>query len=233
MTFARAVFMFAIIMLMVGVMASRIMLQNVFGPSAQPLATAAVAEQPDPSATRGSSRVLHKKSATPRTMSTSTSGGGLMTGRGGTRPGSHAVRRHHTAAIHRKRPLPTAVPVPTRPSGVFDLARYWVDQNVVRHGNTIAMGYVIDNETGRTMRVMLGASLKSSRAGSWLAQSLSDPAHDVVAIVPPGISTHTRYFTLPAGLHPGSYDVAWGLRNASTGMRAGLVAAPRALQVVG
>lgn len=230
MTFPRAVFLFAIVMLMVGLMASRIMLQNLFGPSAQPLATAAVAEQPNASTTPTTSRTAPHR-AKPAAMSTA-----VALHRHKARfahPGRprHA-RRHLHAVIRRAVATPTPVPVPTRPSGIFALTRYWVDENVARHGNTIALGYTVDNETGRTMRVMLGASVKPVRAASWVSQSLSDPGHDVVAVVPPGISTHTRYFTLPAGLRPGSYDVAWGLRDAVTGLRAGLVAAPAALQVV-
>ena len=112
------------------------------------------------------------------------------------------------------------------------LTSYWVNQSVARDGRTIALGYVIDNGTGQTMRIMLGASLKSSRTLSWAAQSVNDPYHDVVAVVPPGVSTHIRYFTLPSGVRPGHYDVAWGLRNAASGIREGLVAAPSALQIV-
>jgi len=113
------------------------------------------------------------------------------------------------------------------------LANYWVNQTVVRHGRTFALGYVINNGTGHTLHLMLGASLKSSHTLSWAVKALSDPGHDVVAIVPPGVSTHERFFTLPSRVRPGAYDVAWGLRNAVTGDRAGLVAAPGALKVLG
>jgi hypothetical protein len=92
------------------------------------------------------------------------------------------------------------------------------------------VGYVIDNGTGRTKRVMLGASIKSGSVLSWLS-SISDPAHDVIATVPPGLSTHIRYFTLSTSLRPGTYDVAWGLRDEPSGRRDAVVAAPEALIV--
>ncbi|HZS93585.1 MAG TPA: hypothetical protein VFA78_02215 [Chloroflexota bacterium] len=98
-------------------------------------------------------------------------------------------------------------------------------------GETIEIGYVINNGTGHTARVTLGASLKFHRVYSWLAGQINDPFHDVVAVVPPGISNHVRYFTLPSRLKPGTYDVAWGLRNASTGKPLALVAADDALRV--
>jgi hypothetical protein len=114
---------------------------------------------------------------------------------------------------------------------VVTLANYWVGSTTTHPGTTIAVGYVIDNETGKTAHVELGASVKASSQLSWAADSISDPSHDVVAVVPPGISRHVRYFTLSPGLRAGSYDIAWGLRNPSTGTRVALVAAPSALRV--
>jgi hypothetical protein len=128
------------------------------------------------------------------------------------------------------KPTATPLPTPSPTPGIVTLVRYWVGTPDARHGQTISVGYVIDNETGRTAQLMLGASIKSDRILSW-GESLSDPAHDVVAVVPPGVSTHVRYFTLPSGLKPGSYAVAWGLRDALSGERTALVAAPSALQV--
>jgi hypothetical protein len=94
----------------------------------------------------------------------------------------------------------------------------------------IAIGYVIHNDTGRTERIMLGASLKAQWTPSW-SEAINDTYHDVVAIVPPGATVHVRYFTLPAGLRPGEYDVAWGLRDAATGRRLGLAFAPDVVNV--
>jgi hypothetical protein len=79
---------------------------------------------------------------------------------------------------------------------------------------------------------MLGASVKSNRSLSWAGGSFSDPSRDVIATVPPGISTHIRYFAIPPGIHPGTYDVAWGLRDAATGQRDALVAASSVLRVI-
>jgi hypothetical protein len=112
------------------------------------------------------------------------------------------------------------------------LARYWVSTTSAVAGETVSIGYVIDNGTGRAERLELGASIKSDRVLSWLTGQINDPPHDVVAIVPPGVSTHVRYFTLPRGLRSGVYDVAWGLRDATTGQREALVAAAEALRVM-
>ncbi|HLJ65726.1 MAG TPA: hypothetical protein VKX16_00020 [Chloroflexota bacterium] len=131
------------------------------------------------------------------------------------------------------RPTSTPAPSATPASGTLALLRYWVGTPAARPGQTIEVGYVIDNGTGRTMHEVLGVSLKSSRALSWATSAVSDPGHDVVATVLPGTSTHIRFFTLPPGLRPGWYDVAWGLRSPITGARVGLVFAPTALRVRG
>lgn len=128
--------------------------------------------------------------------------------------------------------LPTAAPLPTSTalSGVVALERYWIGTPSARAGTVISVGYVIDNGTGHTARIMLGASLKSSQTVGWIA-SIADPSHDVVAAVLPGVSTHIRYFTLPSHLRAGAYDIAWGLRNALNGRRDALVFASAALYV--
>jgi hypothetical protein len=110
------------------------------------------------------------------------------------------------------------------------LSNYWVNGQSARSGQTIAVAYVIRNDTGRTERIMLGASLKARSAPSWTA-AINDPYHDVVAVVPPGSTVHVRYFTLPSRLRPGTYDVAWGLRDVATGRRLGLAFAPSVVTV--
>jgi hypothetical protein len=144
----------------------------------------------------------------------------------------HAVVRRKPTPVPTATTLPTAVPSPT-PSGVVTLTNYWVGSTTAHPGTTIAVGYVIDNETGATAHIELGASVKASSQLSWATDSISDPSHDVVAVVPPGISRHVRYFTLSSRLPAGSYDIAWGLRNPSTGSRVALVAASSALRVQG
>ncbi|HEX6508904.1 MAG TPA: hypothetical protein VF221_14850 [Chloroflexota bacterium] len=134
------------------------------------------------------------------------------------------------------RPTATALPRPTpttTPTGVITLTNYWVGATTARAGNTIAVGYVIDNQTGHTARVELGASVMPVSRLNWATSSISDPAHDVVAVVPPGVSTHVRYFSLAPRLKAGSYSVAWGLRDAATGQRVALSAAADALRVQG
>ncbi|GAC1321496.1 MAG: hypothetical protein NVS2B16_11150 [Chloroflexota bacterium] len=234
MTFVRGIFLFALVMLVVGMVGSRIMLQNIFGSAAHPAVTRPVANRATPSRVVAARRHTARAGiASARSHATS----GLRPHHHMTLSQAHArprARAHIPAAravALVQTPIPTPIPLPTPTIGPVSIARYWVNQTAARHGNTVALGYVINNPTGHTIRMMLGASVKSTRAMSWAAQSLSDPAHDVVAIVPPGISTHTRFFTLPSRLHPGAYDVAWGLRNATSGRRDGLVAAPSALRV--
>jgi hypothetical protein len=111
------------------------------------------------------------------------------------------------------------------------LERYWIGSLHAVRGATISIGYVIDNATGRTQRIMLGASIKGAHVLNWLTESVNDPSHDVIAIVPPGITTHMRYFTVPARLRPGAYDVAWGLRNAMNDGRDALVFSGAILRV--
>ena len=115
---------------------------------------------------------------------------------------------------------------------IIRLVNYWVGTPRVRRGRTVSVGYVIDNETGVTVRLMLGASIKGAHDGSWASDAISDPAHDVVATVAPGTTTHVRFFAIWPNLRPGAYDVAWGLQDAQTGRRVALVMAGDALQVV-
>lgn len=205
MTFARAVFACAFLMLLVGVAASRVVAQHLFGSSGPSLGSIAVESTPTP---------------TPRAPATATSR--IVRPSATTRP--TPVPRHSPTAT----PPPTA----TATTGTVTLARYWVGAVASRPGETVSIGYTIDNGTGRTARLMLGASVKSARSLSWLQGAVNDPSHDVVAVVPPGISTHVRYFTMPANLRPGSYDVAWGLRDALSGQRDALVTSAAAMRVV-
>lgn len=94
------------------------------------------------------------------------------------------------------------------------------------------MAYTIDNETGRALRLTLGASIKPSRLLSWTS-SYSDPADETTVLAPPGRSLQVRRFVLSAGLRDGQYDVAWGLRDVSTGQHVALVSVPGALTLVG
>lgn len=129
-------------------------------------------------------------------------------------------------------PRPTATPIhpaATPATGTVTLVRYWLAETAARRGQTVGIGYVINNGTGRTVRLMLGASIKSVRVRSWL-RSISDPAHDILVAVRPGITTYQRLFHLVPSLRPGNYDVAWGLR-ATNGARVALVTAPSTLTV--
>lgn len=248
MGFLRAIFLFALVMLVIGIVGTHYLLANLFGPPPGTPSAVAVAVHRPPSRTkhrtstarnaaptRAPSRPTPTRTATPTPAATTPPT---------PVPTVHVVVARHTVRRRRvkvvRRPLATAVkpkatpvasPTPTPTTGTVTLTSYWVGNSTAQPGQTVSIGYVIDNGTGHTARITLGASIKSSHVISWLSGQINDPYHDVVAIVPPGVSTHIRYFTLPSRLHAGTYDVAWGLRNAVSGGREALIAAPAALHV--
>lgn len=264
MTFARAVFIFAFLMLIVGAVGARLIIGpllfgNVSNPSYSVAARVSTATPPPatstprptptetivPTSTRPPTAVptAHPSAtetsvphATPTVSRLPKASHQKVPARTRVRPVSSAKKMkratHHATATARATATALPSPSPT-PSGIVTLTNYWVDSATSHPGSTIAVGYVIDNQTGATARIELGASVKASSRLSWARDSISDPSHDVVAVVPPGISQHVRYFTLSTGLRAGSYDIAWGLRNPSTGSRVALVAAPKALRVQG
>jgi hypothetical protein len=243
MNFVRGVFILAIVTFFAGVVGSQYLFQSIFAlpanssgvpvvanvpvanitPVAAPagsvsarptkIAARTVGATPTPSRSSASSTVTPLPAPTPRKGPTATA----------TISATSTVTATKT---------PVATPTSTQTSGTVTLANYWVATPHARRGQTIAVGFIINNGSGHTLHLMLGASIKSDRVQSW-AYSLSDPAHDVVAVVPPGMSTHIRYFTLPSALKAGAYDVAWGLRHAGSGRRAALVAADAVLRVSG
>jgi hypothetical protein len=240
MTFARAVFAFALFMLVLGIVGSSYISKALFGDAQSSTKVLGAVSTSTPVAT--STQTVLKSapataSPTARSVLTPTS---TVVVRATAAPTPHVLRptrSKHAAIKHRLVPArithraSTMIPTSTPGTGVVTLARYWVGSQTVNRGHTIAVGYVINNGTGRTMRVLLGASIKGSRSLSWATGTVNDPSHDVVAIVPPGISTHIRYFTLPSQIHPGFYDAAWGLRNARNGRRTALVTASSVLRV--
>ncbi len=136
------------------------------------------------------------------------------------------ARPHPTATVHPQPetavlaaggPLPPnlseqpVVPIPQAAPGSIRLTNYWINRRSITVGELLALTYVIDNTTGMTARVWLGASLMPASDHNWAADAINDQMHDVVAVAPPGLSTHLRYFTVRRGLHIGLYDVAWGL----------------------
>jgi hypothetical protein len=264
MTFARAVFIFAFLMLIVGAVGARLIIGPLlFGNTGSPsytvsarvsTATAPPAtSSPRPSPTQ---RVAPTPTNAPTMVPTAHSTATNAIEPQPTRLVTPSKRADHVGAhartsagrIARVKQVKTTTMRPTaspRPSatalatlsptatGMVTLTNYWVGSATSHPGSTIAVGYVIDNQTGAPAHVELGASVKASGQLSWATDSISDPSHDVVAVVPPGISQHVRYFTLSSGLRAGSYDIAWGLRNPSTGSRVALVAASKALRVQG
>lgn len=249
MGFLRAIFLFALVMLVIGLVGTHYLLANLFGTPSGPVSAVAVAvhkptptprRRPSPTPTtpraKAPARVTPTRTATPRPARTASP---TPVPTAPVTIARHAIRHRHVRVARRAvatvkptataKPLPSATPTPT--SGTVTLTSYWVGSSTAQPGQTVSIGYVIDNGTGHTARITLGASIKSSHVISWLSGQINDPYHDVVAIVPPGVSTHVRYFTLPSRLHAGTYDVAWGLRNALSGSREALVAAPDALRV--
>jgi hypothetical protein len=241
MTFIRGVFLFALVMLGAGIVGSKYIVSYLFGSTSGPTikAIALMDSTPTPHPTRTGSKhrragsaVRHTATATsaakPRptatvhVLATSKPAATRVPATATTTP-RHTPTATPTPALT---PTPTATPLATPTSGVITLGRYWVSTTSASPGQTVAIGYVIENGTGQTQRIMLGASIKPDRTLNWAQGEIDDPAHDVVAVVPPGETLHTRYFSIPSSLKAGGYDVAWGLRNASTGARVALVAAP-------
>lgn len=143
-------------------------------------------------------------------------------------PGSAYIPPPNSSVAGGSVPFPTTVPaVPT--TSTVRLINYWLASVHARRGQTVSLVYVFNNATGAPVRLWLGASLKRPAVPEWGAGAINDPAHDTIALVPPGVSVYTRYFTLTASLRPGAYDVAWSVRDPDTGQRIALVAADKAL----
>lgn len=254
MTFVRAAFAFVLLTPVVGLVGSRYLVTAMLAqnprtamapvvssshprPTRPPSPTPTSAPTPSPTVS-SSPTARPRASSTPTALTptivlimraTAVSTATEKATRSKRRTTTHAPRPTATA---RPRPSATRAPRPTASPtpGIVVLARYWIGNTSAPAGSTIGFGYVIQNSTGRTARVMLGASIKSTHVLSWL-DSISDPSHDVIATVPPGITTHIRYFTLARTLHAGTYDVAWGLRDTATGRSLAVVWAPASLHV--
>lgn len=127
-------------------------------------------------------------------------------------------------------PVPTATAAASPTVATIALTRYWLGQTEAHAGDTVTVKYDIENGTPQSMFIGLGVSMKPSTAPSW-SSAFIDPAHDVTAAVEPGGSSHTRFFTLPADLAPGSYDVAWGLKD-SSGEQIAVDSSASALRIV-
>lgn len=127
-------------------------------------------------------------------------------------------------------PTVTATAAVSSTTTSVTLTKYWLGKTEARSGDTIPIKYAIENGTGELMYVGLRVSMKLSTAPGWGA-ALSDPAHDVTAAVAAGSSIHTRYFTLPTGLAPGLYDVAWGLKGPG-GQQTDVASSSAALRIV-
>jgi hypothetical protein len=77
----------------------------------------------------------------------------------------------------------------------------------VNPGNTIQLGYMIDNISPSTLKIWLGATLTGPSGNQ-----INDPAHDVIVSVP-GYSHQYwyRYFTIPTSAPPGVYDITYAI----------------------
>jgi hypothetical protein len=230
MSFIRGIFLLAFAMLALGIFGSNYLLNKFFGHPSSPNATELAAVAPTASATiipPTATSVVVVVTVTPASRPTSTVQPSVTP-----LPTAHISPTPVTTASTRRRAGKTRKAVSSPASGAVSLTRFWVGSPQAPRGATIEVGFVINNQTGHTTHVMLGASIKADRVLTWGA-SISDPSHDVVAIVPPGVSTHYRYFALPTHLRPGAYDVAWGLRDARTGLRDALAASNSVLRVTG
>lgn len=204
MSLARAIFVFALFTPVLGATGSKFVVSAILGQSPQ-TAVAPAASQVAAVSTPAMVSISTPLPATPRPSSTPTPLTSLT-------------------------PVPTITPAVSSTAATVTLTKYWLDQTQAHAGDTITVRYDIENGTGQLMYIGLGVSMKPASARSWISAFI-DPAHDVTAAVPPGSSSHTRYFGLPAGLAPGSYDVAWGLKDTG-GRQIAVESAPGVLRIV-
>ncbi len=83
----------------------------------------------------------------------------------------------------------------------------------VNIGSSFTVNYTIYNTTGSARSVRLGARLIPS--GSDVYVPVDDTAHQVTINAPPGTSSFTRQFQVPASGSEGSYDLVWSLLDPS------------------
>ena len=83
-----------------------------------------------------------------------------------------------------------------------ELANVAVGTADVQPGGSVTLNYAIVNPNDVSVRVSLGASIRPG-SGKWL----DDRTNDRTVSIPPGRSTQSRSFRIPADATPGAYDV--------------------------
>src|SRR5947208_2122105 len=180
MTFARGIFLFALMMFTVGVVGSKLTARVLLAGPPEPTMQLIPTYTPSPRR-EARARPRHAVKRTPTARATKPP---TATATVAVSPTPTLVPTATAALTPTPLPspsfTPTALATPSPTAGTVTLARYWVNEMQARPGQTIAIGYVISNDTSKTVNIMLGASVKSSTTATWAA-AINDPGHDVVA----------------------------------------------------
>jgi hypothetical protein len=121
-----------------------------------------------------------------------------------------------------------ATPAQSATASKPDLTGTSATPRSVTPGQIITLTYVI-GYSGKPATIVLGASIRPASGGAWV----SDPARDATVTLRPGSNTYSRTFSVPPGLEPGSYDIAWGLLGTDLRTSYGLRVDSGGLQVTG
>ncbi|MBV9279216.1 MAG: hypothetical protein JOZ41_03965 [Chloroflexi bacterium] len=95
-------------------------------------------------------------------------------------------------------------------------------------GSSVSLDYRIDNETGASQDVRLGATVYSDQIRQ---DVFNDQPNDLVVTATPGVHLYTRPFFLPEGAAGQTFDLLVSIANQSFTKSYGLLRYPRAIVV--
>lgn len=81
-----------------------------------------------------------------------------------------------------------------------------VSKNETDAGDTIILGYKIDNITPYYLKIWLGATLIDPNGNP-----IYDPSNDKLITVSPGLNWYYRNFQIPSSASPGTYDITYAI----------------------
>jgi hypothetical protein len=122
-----------------------------------------------------------------------------------------------TPAAQQNTPTPGSQSTPTPnsqtsspPSGSITLLSASAEQTAPTAGSSVTLDYRVENDTGSSAQVFLGATIYSDPDGT----SIDDPADDAVVTAQPGVNVYQRQFVFPSTAS-GSYDLLVSLDDAA------------------
>lgn len=91
---------------------------------------------------------------------------------------------------------------------VYDITSPYVSVSkaAASPGDTIQLGYKIDNISPFNLKIWLGATLTDQ-----YGNQINDPAHDTTVTATPGYRYYYRDFHIPSSANPGTYDITYAL----------------------